>query len=684
MRQSTPTGAVGVLCRFAFRSRRSGTIRLPAPSAVLGWPIAALVAFALSPLSAQPAPEIGSSTWLSWQDYAQDACLARAAQAMVAARTAFGLQDRRQSGVAGLIEAIDTGDTHATITCAADQETRDQRSLLVIGVHTSRLGLDAPLRDFLHACMTTAACSPQPLTGMVGAPAPRPGMPMVAAPGERAPAPTSRIPSQMPGVMPRAPAGTFPGQSPGTRPTAPIVTRPVQAPGPRPGRAGAPAAPVSSPASPMAQVPRQVSGGPVASLGNLPPPGPAASANLRWPRPNPRRLAARRPQAPTAPASTVVAAAAASAFCRFTRGPLAGRVIDYSRYPGVAGAALGSYCADGQGSEGVVVAPTAAAIPATLPSAPAQAMPLPGGAPPANTISAFCRFTPGPLAGRVIDYSRYPGFSGVPIGGSCGDGQGSMGVIVAPTAAAIPVQLPVQPRPAAPAAPQGGVDLRYLAQRFGAMRSMLSTEEFARLYANLSVLLATYGSQIGWVNGGDARARPGDPNRGLLNPQAHYDHVINGGGPGVAGFIDGRLEDLARGLPPQATAELARRVEALLGGQAQGGAPRAPAGCVGFAGVWNTNYGPLWMYDNGRGGIEGRYDWNPPSGPRRGDRLSGNLAGNVLQGQYVQPGFPDPRWAQGGFRFELAVDGNSFNGSGTSSDGGTTTPWSGTCAGPPQ
>ena len=99
MRQSKPDGAGVALCGFANRFGGYPAARLPSPPAGIAWLVAALVALAPSSLPAQTGPEIGSSTWLSWEAYGQDACLARAARTMAAARSAFGLPDQRTAGV---------------------------------------------------------------------------------------------------------------------------------------------------------------------------------------------------------------------------------------------------------------------------------------------------------------------------------------------------------------------------------------------------------------------------------------------------------------------------------------------------------------------------------------------------------------------------------------------------------
>jgi hypothetical protein len=110
----------------------------------------------------------------------------------------------------------------------------------------------------------------------------------------------------------------------------------------------------------------------------------------------------------------------------------------------------------------------------------------------------------------------------------------------------------------------------------------------------------------------------------------------------------------------------------------QAAAPAATRGCQGFTGKWNTNYGPMWLVENG-GSITGFYDWVGSAGPRH-DTLSGTVTGNVAEGQYSQPGYPNPDYQSGRFRFERS--GTSFSGAGWSKSGGSSLAWSGTCAAP--
>lgn len=117
------------------------------------------------------------------------------------------------------------------------------------------------------------------------------------------------------------------------------------------------------------------------------------------------------------------------------------------------------------------------------------------------------------------------------------------------------------------------------------------------------------------------------------------------------------------------------------------GRPPAPAavarrtsrnGCEGFAGTWDTNYGPMWLTGSGAA-VSGSYEWSGAGGHRDGDTLTGSMNGNVLEGTYSQPGYPEARWRSGKLRFVLSADGNSFAGEAWDSNGASGGAWNGTC-----
>lgn len=92
----------------------------------------------------------------------------------------------------------------------------------------------------------------------------------------------------------------------------------------------------------------------------------------------------------------------------------------------------------------------------------------------------------------------------------------------------------------------------------------------------------------------------------------------------------------------------------------------APAGCVGFSGNWDTNWGVVTLAVVGNRAT-GTY-------PGTGNTIRGTVSGNVLDGEWIQPDRP------GRLRFELAPDGRSFRGSWTEATGPRGGEWNGTCA----
>ncbi len=89
-----------------------------------------------------------------------------------------------------------------------------------------------------------------------------------------------------------------------------------------------------------------------------------------------------------------------------------------------------------------------------------------------------------------------------------------------------------------------------------------------------------------------------------------------------------------------------------------------------WAGVWNTDFGPMTLNAGGSGGYKG---YSPGT-------ISGTIKPNrVLQGTWNQPGDPPKK---GTFKFVMSSDGRSFTGAWAYSSGGcgSACGWSGTCA----
>src|SRR5438105_7716399 len=109
-----------------------------------------------------------------------------------------------------------------------------------------------------------------------------------------------------------------------------------------------------------------------------------------------------------------------STLCKFTSGPRAGQVQDYSP---MAPIRVGSPCQDGVSSNGIVVGRSAGGP--TPPGTPSSSLP--------NGTTLTCKFTNGPRAGQVQDYSRVPNAVPAQIGSACTDGMSSTGVAIAPS-----------------------------------------------------------------------------------------------------------------------------------------------------------------------------------------------------------------------------------------------------------
>ena len=97
--------------------------------------------------------------------------------------------------------------------------------------------------------------------------------------------------------------------------------------------------------------------------------------------------------------------------------------------------------------------------------------------------------------------------------------------------------------------------------------------------------------------------------------------------------------------------------------------------CKPFEGQWNTNYAPVTLQrrDNQ---VTGSYTFQQIA-----CSLNGTLSGNVLEGEYSQPNYPDPRLQRGRFKFVMNPDGQSWTGEWWDANGVSGGAWNGTCAG---
>lgn len=98
---------------------------------------------------------------------------------------------------------------------------------------------------------------------------------------------------------------------------------------------------------------------------------------------------------------------------------------------------------------------------------------------------------------------------------------------------------------------------KLIANRLQTLSLCLSNDSYARLYADLSVLIAEVGDKkAGWQNAMDASAPSQDPGRGLLDWQIHYKHCLGSGRNNVYVLVGVRLSTLKSAISKEAYAKL--------------------------------------------------------------------------------------------------------------------------------
>lgn len=113
------------------------------------------------------------------------------------------------------------------------------------------------------------------------------------------------------------------------------------------------------------------------------------------------------------------------------------------------------------------------------------------------------------------------------------------------------------------AAPAAGGLADTARDRISTLAGQASPDSFARFYADISVLLASYGRQVGWIDGMDPAAPPNDPGRGVSSWDAHYNYGVNSPS-GVADVVAVRLATLRGVLSAANYSQLEAQASALL------------------------------------------------------------------------------------------------------------------------
>lgn len=107
---------------------------------------------------------------------------------------------------------------------------------------------------------------------------------------------------------------------------------------------------------------------------------------------------------------------------------------------------------------------------------------------------------------------------------------------------------------------------RIVGTRIATLTECLPRFEFARLYADVSVLIAKAGrSHAGWKDQMDSAAPSDDPGRGISNWQLHYDHVAqHQETTPVSRLVNARMKALSTELPRDIYARLYADVSVLI------------------------------------------------------------------------------------------------------------------------
>lgn len=102
-----------------------------------------------------------------------------------------------------------------------------------------------------------------------------------------------------------------------------------------------------------------------------------------------------------------------------------------------------------------------------------------------------------------------------------------------------------------------------VANRIEVLRGCLPRDAYAHLYADASVLVASYGRAIGWLDGQDSRVS-GDPGRGVSSRQAHLDYALSTGAGNAPGLLRDRMAAINAAVPLATAAQLYAEASLLL------------------------------------------------------------------------------------------------------------------------
>lgn len=114
--------------------------------------------------------------------------------------------------------------------------------------------------------------------------------------------------------------------------------------------------------------------------------------------------------------------------------------------------------------------------------------------------------------------------------------------------------------------------------RLAALKGCLDKESYARVYADVSILVASYGrASAGWVDGADASAPADDGGRGVAKWRAHYDYALGVGAANANKLVGDRFQSLLGKLKRDDFARLYADVSIVLANLARLDASAKPA-----------------------------------------------------------------------------------------------------------